>query len=91
MASAEDKSEARKTGATHADLRRILGEMDAETAIEILALHPTVSDLEIAALYAAGEGEALGKSGRPLVGIPAEIVEILSVEEEEEEPRTPAH
>ena len=68
------------------DVVRILGDMDDENAAAILALSPSLTDLETAAMYAAGEGDVLAKSGRPLAGIAAEILEILAVEEEEPEP-----
>jgi hypothetical protein len=82
------RNEADKSAAATAEqVRRLLGELDAETVVQILALHPTLADLELAAVYATGDGEALGKAGRPPAGVAAAIVDILAPEEEEEEPR----
>ncbi len=66
------------------DLHRILGELDDVKATEILALKPSVAELEEAALWAIGAGEPLGKEGRPPVGVVGQIVEILAPEEEDE-------
>jgi len=66
------------------DLHRILGELDDVKATAILDLKPSVAELEEAALWATGAGEPLGKEGRPLAGVVAEIVEILAPEEEDE-------
>lgn len=68
------------------DLRRILGDMDDAKTIEILALNPSLADLEQAAIWATGDGDVLARSGHPLVGIAAAIVDILAVDEEEPPP-----
>ncbi len=68
----------------HDDLQRILGEVSDDKAIAILALNPTLADVETAAIYAAGDGDVLGKSGRPLGGTAAEILDILAADEQEE-------
>jgi hypothetical protein len=70
-----------------ASLRRILGDIDERKVLEILALHPTVEDLEEAAKWAGGEGEVVGKAGHPLAGRPAEIFDILTADEEDESAR----
>jgi hypothetical protein len=77
---------AQDTTATPEDLLRILGELDADVIAEIFALHPTVTDLEVAAMVLAGDVDILGKTGRSQTGIIAEIVDILA-EDDEEEPR----
>lgn len=71
--------------AVHEDLTRILGDLDDAEMVEILTLHPTVSEVEQAALWAAGEGEILGIQGYTLSGVVAEIVGIVTAEEEDEE------
>jgi hypothetical protein len=71
---------------SYEELREILGEIDDRKAFEILALGPTVEDLEEAAKWAGGEGEIVGKAGHPLVGRAAEIFDILTADEEEEPP-----
>jgi hypothetical protein len=67
-----------------ADLIRILGETDDAKIVEILALKPTLPEVEEAAMWAAGNGDVLAKSGRPLGRVAAAIVAILTAEEEEE-------
>ncbi|MEX0751807.1 MAG: hypothetical protein WD073_02650 [Xanthobacteraceae bacterium] len=71
---------------THDDLKAILGDMDDAKIIQILALKPTLSDLEEAAIWATGNGDVLGKAGRPLTGRAADILEILTADAEEEPP-----
>lgn len=73
--------------ATHDDMLRILGDLDDAKATEILALGPTLSELEEAAMWAGGNGDILGKQGRPLEGVVATIFDIITADEEEPEPR----
>lgn len=77
---------AQDTAATPEDLLRILGELDADVIAEILILHPTVTDLEVAAMVLRGDGDILGKTGQSQTGIIAKIVDILA-DDDEEEPR----
>jgi hypothetical protein len=72
--------------ATGSDLHQILGDMDDSTAVAILALHPSVAQLEEARLWLNGGGDVLGKEHRPLDGVVAEIFDMLRVEEEEPPP-----
>ena len=72
--------------ATGSDLRQILGEMENGTAVAILALHPSVAQLEEARVWLNGAGDVLGKERRPLDGVVAQIFDMLSVEEEERPP-----
>jgi hypothetical protein len=69
------------------EVRQILGDIDDAKLIDILALRPTVAELEEAAVWATGNGDILGKEGKPLAGIAAAIVDILTADEEEEPPR----
>lgn len=69
------------------DVIRVLGEIDDASIIEILALTPTLNDLEQAAIWAAGDGDVLAKQGHPLTGVVADIVDILTVYEEEPPPK----
>ena len=64
------------------DVRRILGELDDSKVTAILALNASVADLEQAALWASGAGDALGAEGRPNAGVVGQIVEILAPDEE---------
>jgi len=67
----------------HEDVTRILGEVDDAKIVEILALKPTFQELEEAALWVTGDGDALAKSGHPLGGVVAAIVDIMISDEEE--------
>jgi hypothetical protein len=70
--------------ASQEDAKRILGDLDDAKMIEILALNPSPADLEQAAIWATGDGDVLARSGHPLAGVIAEIVDILTADEEEE-------
>jgi len=73
----------RHQDATESDLHQILGDMDDSTALAILALHPSVAQLEEARVWLNGGGDILGKEHRPLDGVVAEIFDMLRVEDEE--------
>lgn len=66
------------------DVLRILGELDAETVLEILALRPTVRDLEDASVFLAGDSDVFGP-GNPLHSPAGDIVAILTADAEEAE------
>jgi hypothetical protein len=72
--------------ATGDDLHQILGDMDDSTVVAILALHPSVPQLEEARVWLNGAGDVLGKEHRPLDGVVAQIFDMLTVEEEEQPP-----
>jgi len=61
--------------------------MDDSTAVAILALHPSVAQLEEAQVWLNGAGDILGKEHRPLDGVVAQIFDMLTVEEEDQPPR----
>jgi hypothetical protein len=69
--------------ATGSDLQRILGDMDASTAVAILSLRPSITQVEEARVWLDGEGDVLGKERRPLDGVVARIFDMLKVEEED--------
>lgn len=71
--------------ATREDLTRILGDLDDSEIVEILMLDPTVSEVEQAALWTAGQGDILARKGHELVGVVADIVDIVTSDEEDEE------
>ena len=75
--------------ATASDAHQILGDMDDSTLVAIMALHPSVAQLEEARLWLNGAGDVLGKEKRPLDGVVALIFDMLSVEEEEQPRPTP--
>jgi hypothetical protein len=76
----------RSQEATGSDLHQILGDLDESTAGAILALHPSLAQLEEARVWLNGGGDVLGKEHRPLDGVVAEIFDMLKVDEEEPPP-----
>ncbi len=73
--------------ATAEDVRSILGNLDATKMMPILKLRPTNADLEQASIWLGGDPDVFG-SGQPLKGVASQIVTLLTVEEEEEPPRS---
>jgi len=71
------------TSAAPDDIRRVLGTLDEEKLLDIMALRPTLLDVEEASIWLAGDSDVFG-SGRPLRPVAGEIVAILTAEEEEE-------
>jgi hypothetical protein len=65
------------------DVKLILGELDSAKVLDILALHPTVSDVEQASMWLAGDSDVFGP-GQPLPPVASEIVTILTAEEDED-------
>ena len=70
--------------ATASDAHQILGDMDDSTLVAIMALHPSVAQLEEARLWLNGAGDVLAKEKRPLDGVAAQIFDMLAVEDEEQ-------
>ena len=68
---------------TSQDIARLVGDLDERRALDILALKPTLAEVEEAAVWAAGDGDVLAKMDHPLGGVVAEIVDILGSDEEE--------
>jgi len=64
------------------DLKRIFGALDERKLLDILALRPTIFDVEEASVWLAGDGDLFG--ARPLKPVAGEIVAILTTDEEEE-------
>jgi hypothetical protein len=64
------------------DIRRILGELDAETILQVMALQPTIHDLEDAFVFLTGDADIFGP-GNPLPSPAGEIVAILTADEQE--------
>jgi hypothetical protein len=69
--------------ATIDDIRHFLGDLDEALLVQILAIEPTVDQVEQAALWLAGEGDRLSREGYPLEGPVAAIFDILAADEEE--------
>lgn len=73
--------------ATHVDIKGILGEIDPPQMLAIMALQPTIADIEQASLWLEGDTDVFG-SGEPIKGVASDVVTILTENEEEEPPRT---
>jgi hypothetical protein len=67
------------------DVLRVLGELSPDRIAAILALEPTQADLELAALWAQGDGDLPAMYGHMLTGTPATIVEIVRPDWEDDE------
>ncbi len=64
------------------DIESILGALDESALLEITALRPTIRDVEEAAMALSGDRDIFG--AQPLKGIAAEIVAVLTSNEEDE-------
>jgi len=74
----------------HSELLNLFGPIDAHRALEIMKLHPSPIDLEVAFAYFAGMTDVMGEERLSLSGTAARIYEIVSRDEallEEESPR----
>lgn len=60
------------------EVRHLAGPVADHTIAEILGLLPTTEDLEVAIVYAQGEGDIAGTEGHSLSGKSARIYEILA-------------
>jgi hypothetical protein len=67
------------------DVRKVLGELDETKVMAILALKPSLADLESAAICMAGDHDVLAKSGHHVPVVAAQIIELLAEEEQEPE------
>jgi hypothetical protein len=65
------------------DLRRVLGELDDPKVADILALDPSLAELEEAMVAASGDEEVLARRGRGLSPRAARIAEILTADEDD--------
>jgi hypothetical protein len=72
--------------ATTDDVKRVLGDLDGATLLDIMTLRPTVLDVEEASMWLAGDPDVFG-AGQPLQPVAGEIVSILTASQEEEPPR----
>jgi len=66
------------------EVKRILGELDEAKLLDIVALRPSVRDVEQASLWLAGDPDVFG-AGQPLPTTAGDIVAILTADEDEEE------
>jgi len=70
--------------ATNDDVTGVLGPIDSDKLLQILSLHPTVAEVEEAAMWLSGDSDVFG-ANPPIKGNVSDIVTILTVEEEEEQ------
>jgi len=78
-----DKPNSGGKAATNADITGIMGRIDSDKLLQILSLHPTVAEVEEAAMWLSGDSDVFG-ANLPKGNV-SDIVTILTVEEEEEE------
>lgn len=69
--------------ASRDDVTSILGPLDIDQMIAILALHPTLAEVEQASVWLAGDADVFGAEP-PVKGTAAEIVSILAASDEDE-------
>jgi hypothetical protein len=69
--------------ASEIDIRHILGDLDDVKVTEILALKPSLAELEDVAICLAGDHDVLAKSGHHVPATAARIIELLTDEGEE--------
>lgn len=72
--------------ATAQDVRDVLGPLDDDKTTSILALRPTVADLEEASIWLEGDPDVFGP-GRPLKQLPGQIVALLTADQDDESAR----
>jgi hypothetical protein len=69
--------------ASTADIRAVLGALNERDLLEIAALQPTLHDIEEAATCLSGDRDVFG-AGTPLKGVAADIVALLTPDDEED-------
>lgn len=67
------------------DIRHILGDLDDAKVTGILALKPSLAELEDVAICMAGDHDVLAKSGHHVPVTAARIIELLTESDEEPE------
>jgi hypothetical protein len=71
---------------TKDELRAFVGNLDDRKVIDILNLQPTSFEFEQAVIWSSGDGDMLAKGGHPMTEKVAEIVKILTADEDEPPP-----
>ncbi len=69
---------------TAADVRDLCGDVLDWKVAAILALRPSHGDVAAAAAWAGGDDD-LGRAGRPLEGLAAEVYDLLKADDFEDE------
>ena len=86
MSKAEARTDEQGPLAAPEDVIHVMGDMNGAKLLDIMALQPTIRDVEEAALWLAGDADVYG-AGSPLKGVAGEIVAIVTADEQEEPPR----
>lgn len=79
-------SDTHPAAASSEDVKDILGALDERTLLAIIALQPTIGDLEEAQMWLSGDRDVF-EPEVPLKGAAAEIVAILQSQEPDDERR----
>lgn len=83
MAKGRMSTQERDTLAGADDIKRIIGDLDDAKLLDILALRPTILDVEKSFMWLSGDSDVFG-AGQPLGGVAGDIIAILTTDEEEE-------
>lgn len=62
---------------THDDIVRMVGDLEDSKISTILAMGPTVEELDEAIAWAEAESDVMGELEKPLSGVAAQVYEIL--------------
>ena len=87
MTKSQTASPERGKLASSDEVKSILGNLDADQLLDIMTLRPRIVDVEQASAWLAGDIDIFG-AGPPLKDIPADIVAILTADEDEETARS---
>jgi len=71
-----------KQAVTHDMVVEMVGEIGNAKIAAILALGPTLEDIEEAVAWAAGESDVMGEERLPLSGVAAQVYDIVTAEED---------
>ena len=63
--------------AAASDIIRIFGDIGDDRITALLALHPSLAELEQAAMWIHGDGDLLAKNGNPLAGTAAAVFDVV--------------
>ncbi len=66
---------------TSEEVRRLAGPVADHTVLAILETGASIMDLEVAVIYARGEGDYVDRAGHPLSGKAAQLSDILAKDE----------
>jgi hypothetical protein len=82
MAQSGADAEKDRTFATRDDVKDVFGSVDDGKMMAILALRPTILDVEEASMWLSGDQDVFGP-GHPLKDIAGRIVAVITADEEE--------